>query len=63
MPHKHGKGTHKGYQMPPPGRDLDPHQRHVLRITYGECRVQNPGESRDAKSKCARIAWAAAKRA
>jgi hypothetical protein len=63
MPHKHGPGTHAGYMMPPPGHEITAHQEHVLRIVYGECRLQNLGESPEAKAKCARIAWSAAKRA
>lgn len=53
-----------GYQMPPPGENLTPHQEHVLRVVYGKCRHdQYPGESQENKSRCARIAWGAAKRA
>lgn len=63
MPNRHGPGTHAGYLMPPPGHDITAHQREILRVVYGECRLQNPDESHEAKSKCARIAWSAAKRA
>jgi hypothetical protein len=62
MPNRHGPGTHAGYMMPPPGHNLTAHQEHILRIVYGNCRVQNPGEDPAAKAKCARIAWSAAKR-
>jgi hypothetical protein len=63
MPNRHGPGTHNGYLMPPPGHEITKHQEHVLRIVYGDCRVQNPGEDPESKAKCARIAWSAAKRA
>jgi len=63
MPNRHGPGTHLGYLMPPPGHEITAHQEHILRITYGECRKHEyPGESHENKERCARIAWAAAKR-
>ena len=63
MPHKRGPGTHLGYTMPSPGHDITEHQKHILRIVYGECRSKSyPGEDPENKSRCARIAWAAAKR-
>lgn len=62
MPHLHGPGTHAGYRSPPPGHMLDEHQTKILRVVYGECRKDNPGESHAAKSKCARIAWGAVNR-
>lgn len=62
MPDRHGPGTRHGYMMPPPGHEITEHQKHILRVVYGDCRVQNPGEDPEAKAKCARIAWGAAKR-
>ena len=63
MPNRHGPGTHAGYEMPPPGHMLSEHQEKILRITYGECRKNEyPGEDPENKARCARIAWAAAKR-
>ena len=60
MPNRRGPGTHLGYQMPPPGKDLSEHEKHILRITYGECRAnEHPGEGHEAKATCARIAWGA----
>jgi hypothetical protein len=47
---------------PPPSHGMTEHAKHVLRIVYGECRSQNPGEDPETKAKCARIAWAMAKR-
>ena len=62
MPNKHGPGTHPGYQMPSPGHMINEHQEKILRVVYGECRLQNPGEDPESKAKCARIAWSAAKK-
>jgi len=63
MPAKRGPNTYHGYLSPPHGTEIDAHQRHVLKVVYGTCREQNPGESQEAKAKCARVAWSAAKRA
>jgi len=62
MPNKHGPNTYRGYISPPSGNEIDEHQKHILKVVYGTCREDNPGESHEAKAKCARIAWAAAKR-
>jgi hypothetical protein len=63
MPHKHGIGTHLGYQTPPPGESLNEHERHVLSTVYGNCRANEyPGESPEAKEHCAKIAWGAVNR-
>lgn len=62
MPNLKGKGTYKGYRSPAPGEHSKGYA-DVLRKVYGSCRVYNPGESKEKKAKCARIAHAAAKRA
>ena len=61
MPDKHGPGTHLGYQMPPPGQHSKKYA-YELRMVYGACRVQNPGEDPRAKAKCAAIAHSTARR-
>ena len=61
MPFKRGPNTYKGYLSPPTG-DNPLHIKNVVRKVYGACRVQHPGEDPAAKSFCARVAWAAAKR-
>ena len=48
----------------PPGHEITAHQARVLRCVYGDCRAdKHPGDFPEAKEKCARIAWGAAKRA
>ena len=61
MPHKHGPNTYHGYESPPHG-NISPHEAHILKVVYGTCREQHPGENPANKELCARIAWAAAKR-
>jgi hypothetical protein len=61
MPDKHGPNTYRGYESPKHG-DIGPHATHILKVVYGSCREQNPGENPESKTKCARIAWAAAKK-
>jgi hypothetical protein len=61
MPNKVGRGTYGGYQQPPAGNHPESEQ-HVLRMVYGKCRQQNPGEDPENKAKCARIAWSAVNR-
>ena len=61
MPDKKGPNTYHGYESPHPG-NLNPHAAHILKVVYGTCREQNPGEDPENKAKCARIAWSAAKK-
>lgn len=62
MPHKRGKRTYRGYEQPPAGKLPESGQK-ILRAVYGKCRAEKfPGESRESKSRCARIAWGAVKR-
>jgi hypothetical protein len=63
MPNKRGPNTYHGYLSPPPGEEIDAHQRHVLKVVYGSCREQHHGEDPENKSYCARVAWAEAERA
>jgi len=63
MPDRRGPGTYHGYLTPPPGHNLSPHAAHVLKVVYGSCRENNPGEDPENKAYCARVAWAQAKKA
>lgn len=50
------------YKVPKSGR-LPKKGKHILKKVYVSCRTQNPGESHKSKSKCAKIAWSAVRKA
>lgn len=56
MPKIKGRKTYKGYISPAPGK-LNENNKKLLARVYGSCRVQNPGEIKTNKTKCAKIAW------
>ena len=61
MPTRRGPNTYRGYLSPPTGLQ-PPCIRRMVKVVYGNCRVQHPGEDPAMKAMCARIAWAQAKR-
>jgi hypothetical protein len=61
MPNPHRYKTKHGYISPAPG-NLPERGKSLLAKVYGECRVRNPGEVKENKAKCARIAWSVVKR-
>jgi len=48
---------YKGYESPEPG-DISDKDKEILSHAYTSCRMDNPGESEEAKTKCSKIAWA-----
>jgi hypothetical protein len=61
MPDKRGRNTYAGYQQPP-AQGHSAAEQHVLRVVYGTCRTQHPGEDPANKEYCAKAAWAAVNR-
>jgi hypothetical protein len=52
----------KGKWTPPRvSKEAPERAKHVMAKVYAHCRDRNPAETKAAKAKCARIAWAATK--